>query len=73
MHLNTIKDELAGYRAVYYPKSIYLLGKIYEEKGDRSQAIKNYQEFLKMWKNADEDLPKLIDAKERLSKLLDEK
>jgi serine/threonine protein kinase/tetratricopeptide (TPR) repeat protein len=56
-------------RSVHYPKSFYLMGKIYEKTGDVSLAIKNYEKFLELWKNADQDLPELIDAKERLAKL----
>ena len=56
-------------RAIFYPKSFYLLGKIYEKKGNNPLAIENYEKFLDLWKDADEDLPDLIDAKERLAKL----
>jgi len=49
--------------------SFLLLGKIYEKKGDTQLAIENYEKFLDLWKNADEDLPDLIEAKERLSHL----
>jgi len=56
-------------RAAIYPRSFNLLGKIYEKKGDTQLAIQNYEKFLDLWKNADEDLPDLIDAKKRLAKL----
>ena len=56
-------------RAIYFPKSFYLLGKIYEKKGDNQLAIQNYEKFLDLWKDADKDLPDLIDAKKRLAKL----
>ena len=59
-----------GLRAMYYPKSFYLLGKIYEQTGDRKLAIENYGKFLDLWKNADEDLPDLIDAKARHARLI---
>ena len=57
-------------RAIFYPKSFYLLGKIYEKKGDTQLANENYEKFLDLWKDADKDLPDLIDAKERLAKLV---
>ena len=57
------------YRAIYHPKSILLLGKIFEQKGQRDKARQQYEKFLKLWKNADEDLPELIEAKTRLTKL----
>ncbi len=51
------------------PRGFYLLGKIYEKKGDQKLAIENYERFLDLWKEADEDLPDLMDAKARLAKL----
>jgi len=56
-------------RPVFYPKSFYLQGKIHEKKGDRKKAIQNYEKLLDLWKNADEDLPELLDAKNRLAEL----
>jgi len=56
-------------RAIFYPKSFNLLGKIYEAKGDKRLATQKYEKFLDLWKDADEDLPDLIDAKTRLAKL----
>jgi serine/threonine protein kinase/Tfp pilus assembly protein PilF len=67
--LQKIYSNVAGFRATYYPKSYYFLGKIYEKKGNANLAIKNYEKFLTLWKDADKDLPDSIDAKERLSKL----
>ena len=62
-------DNTNGWRAAYYPKSVYLLGRIYEKKGDRTKAIENYEKLLLLWKDADKDLSDLIDAKARLAKL----
>jgi tetratricopeptide (TPR) repeat protein len=52
-----------------YPQSFLLLGKIYEKKDDKQRAIESYEKFLDLWKDADEDLPDLIEAKQRLTKL----
>ena len=52
-----------------YVGSLYLLGKIYEKKGERKLAIENYEKFLSIWKNADKDLPDYVEAKARLAKL----
>jgi len=52
-----------------YTKVFYLLGRIYEKKGDFNLAIENYEKFLELWKDADKDLPDLIDAKTRYAKL----
>jgi len=67
--LRGIYYNTQGFRSAYYPKSFYLLGKIYEQKGEPELAIKNYAKLLELWKNADEDLLDLIDARERLAKL----
>ena len=50
-------------------ESFNLLGKIYEKKSDKRLAIENTEKFLDLWKDADPDLPDLIDAKERLARL----
>jgi tetratricopeptide (TPR) repeat protein len=51
------------------PKYYYRLAKLYEEKGMTVKAIARYEKFLDIWKDADEDLPDLIDAKTRLARL----
>ena len=56
-------------RYLIHPKLHYRLAKLYEEKGAREKAHKEYEKFLDIWKNADEDLPELIDAKARYAKL----
>jgi DNA-binding winged helix-turn-helix (wHTH) protein/Flp pilus assembly protein TadD/TolB-like protein len=58
-----------GNRAAIYPKTFYLLGKIYEKKGDKKSAIESYGRFLDLWRDADKDLPELLDAKASLSRL----
>ena len=40
-----------------------------KKKGNYEQAMIYYKEFLNIWKDADEDLPELIDVKSRLPKL----
>jgi serine/threonine protein kinase/Tfp pilus assembly protein PilF len=52
-----------------HPKYHYRLAKLYQEKGTLQKAIKEYEKFLDIWKDADEDLPELIDAKGRYAKL----
>jgi serine/threonine protein kinase/tetratricopeptide (TPR) repeat protein len=58
-----------GARANGYPRSFYMLGKIYEAKKDFKRAAANYEKFLDLWKQADNDLPDLIDAGKRLARL----
>ena len=63
-------DPESPERFLIHPKYHYRLAKLYEEKGDTQKAIKEYEKFLDIWKDADEDLPELIDAKERYVKLV---
>ena len=70
--ISKLKNLVAsyGFNTHYYqPQALLLLGKLYETQNNTQLAIENYQRFLKIWKNADADLPDLIDAKERLAKL----
>jgi serine/threonine-protein kinase len=47
----------------------YLLGKISDEQGDTTRAIERYSQFLDIWKDADDDLEPLIDARRRIRDL----
>ena len=47
----------------------FYLGKAYEAAGRKQDAIEQYETFLNIWKNADEGLKAVEDAKERLAKL----
>ncbi|MGB2869186.1 MAG: protein kinase [Bacteroidota bacterium] len=67
--LQMIYDNGSGYRPLFFPKSFFLAGKIYEKKGDRKSAKENYEKFLSLWKDGDKDLPELTEAKLRLAKL----
>ncbi len=58
-----------GNRAVLYPKSFYLLGRIHQQRGDKKLALESYERFLTLWKAADRDLPELADAQTQVSKL----
>jgi hypothetical protein len=59
--------------AFAYPRTFYLLGLVNEALNEQAAAIKAYQDLLEIWKEADEDLPELIDAKSRLARLIGEK
>ncbi|HLG93306.1 MAG TPA: FlgO family outer membrane protein, partial [candidate division Zixibacteria bacterium] len=57
----------------YWPmaaaKAHFWLGVAYEQKGDTQEAIKEYEKFLDIWKNADPEIPEVADAKQRLEGL----
>jgi tetratricopeptide (TPR) repeat protein/DNA-binding winged helix-turn-helix (wHTH) protein len=42
----------------------YNLGRAYEEKGQRERARNEYERFLQIWKDADDNIPEVIAAKQ---------
>ena len=56
-------------RSETYVETFYLRGRAYEGLGEPGRARKEYEEFLRLWTNADLDLPGLVDAKRRLAAL----
>jgi serine/threonine protein kinase/Flp pilus assembly protein TadD len=48
------------------PKYHYYVARLYQQKEQKNKAVQHLKQFLEIWKNADEDLPELIDAKKRL-------
>jgi serine/threonine protein kinase/tetratricopeptide (TPR) repeat protein len=67
-HLTTFNPGKEDRRFIS-PEYHYELAKLYEQTGQRERAIDKYEYFLRLWKNADPDIPELIDAKMRLAKL----
>jgi tetratricopeptide (TPR) repeat protein len=63
-------DPKSNDRRLIHPKYHYRLAKLYEEKGLKEKAIGELEKFLELWKNADKDLPELVDAKSRLANLV---
>jgi tetratricopeptide (TPR) repeat protein len=49
-----------------YPAAYYELGRAYEATGDLRRSAEAYETLLRMWKNADPELPFRVDAEERL-------
>ena len=52
-----------------WPKKDYIRGMAYEGLGDKLNAKRSYEDFLRVWKNADNTLSEIVDAKQRLEKL----
>jgi len=45
------------------------LGRAYAKQGDTAKAKAAYQDFLTLWKDADDDIPVLVAAKVEYAKL----
>ena len=54
-----------------YAKSHFMLGKIYQQRGMKAEAIRSYRTFLDLWREADSPTPDLVEAKRSLAALLD--
>ncbi len=70
--LLTLGRYTYGGRFLYgdiFAKSFYMLGKIYEQKGDKVRARESYHKFLDLWKDADPGLGEVKDARMRLAGL----
>jgi tetratricopeptide (TPR) repeat protein len=53
--------------------SHYYLGRIREDKGDREGAAEYYSRFIDIWKDGDDELLALADARDRLQRLVSER
>jgi hypothetical protein len=45
------------------------LARLYEEKGERAKAVKQYQKLAEIWKDADQDLTEVQQVRRRLAAL----
>ena len=66
--LTTI-DPSNQVRWLISPLYHYRLGRVLEEKGDKSGAVVEYKKFLEYWKDADPTHPEPADARKRLAAL----
>ena len=64
-HFDPTKKDIR----VMDPKCHYYLAKLYQQKGMKGKAVEHYKQFIEIWKNADENIPELADAKARLRRL----
>jgi tetratricopeptide (TPR) repeat protein len=61
--------DQGDYVGLWIPRTHYYLAIAYQESGWRDKAIKQYEDFLDMWRDADPDLEILQDARRRLGTL----
>lgn len=70
MYEELINKKNLGWEAqLYWIEAHYRLGKTYEIKEDRINAIQYYQRFLDIWQDADTNIPEIEDAKKKLTRL----
>jgi len=62
-------DQKSKDRRLIHPKYHYRIAKLYQEKGWIDKAINEYEKCIEIWKDADDGLPELVDAKKRLANL----
>lgn len=65
----SVYDEARLFYPDYVVMDYYYLARAYEEAGRIADAIRQYELLLNIWKNADEGLKPMEDAKERLTNL----
>jgi tetratricopeptide (TPR) repeat protein/DNA-binding winged helix-turn-helix (wHTH) protein len=71
LELGRLNEAIAEYERILrinpnYSLVQYHLAQAYEGKGDRERARAAYRSFLQIWKDADSDIPEVIEAKRRI-------
>lgn len=66
-------NALAEYRRILgfnpnYPLLHYHMAQAFEQQSDTAHARQQYSEFLAAWKQADADIPEVVDAKRKLGR-----
>jgi hypothetical protein len=51
------------------PLYVLQIARLLEKKGNGKGALDEYQRFLRLWKNADADLPELSEARRAVKRL----
>ncbi len=67
-------QKILGWKALHgpdymTPASQLELGRVYQKQGDTAKARIAYQDFLAAWKDADPDVPLLLEAKAEYAKI----
>jgi tetratricopeptide (TPR) repeat protein len=66
-------DPASKDRRLTNPKYHYSVARLYQQKGSKNKAIQHYKEFLDIWRNADEGIPELMDARNQYQLLTQNK
>ncbi len=72
LELGRLDEAIAEYERILrlnpsYPLAHYHLGQAYERKGEGEKARAAYEQFLRIWRDADADIPEVVGAKARLA------
>src|SRR5262249_798564 len=64
-------DAIAEYNRILklnpnYPLVHYKLGQIYDRRHEAELALREYETFLRLWSDADPDIPEIIAARKRM-------
>jgi tetratricopeptide (TPR) repeat protein len=62
-----IADQV--YPPVIWPLAHYYLAVVYDESGDREQAISHYSQFLSLWRGGDANMKTIVDSRSRITAL----
>ncbi len=70
-NLNMAIDKLEAALKInpHYARSHYLLGLVYQKKDRKLKAREHFEKCIDIWKDADENLPQLIEVKKRLKEV----
>ncbi|MBM3294575.1 MAG: tetratricopeptide repeat protein [Candidatus Aminicenantes bacterium] len=52
-----------------HPRYYFRLAELYERTGEKTKAGRSFERFLDLWKEADPDIPEVLEAKTRLARL----
>ena len=67
--LTLLTSQLGGGLNATTPYAYAMLARVQAQMGQKEEAGKTYQKFFEIWKDADADLPLLIQAREEFAKL----
>jgi tetratricopeptide (TPR) repeat protein len=65
-------DSPRAFYGIWSVRAHYYLGTAYEQSGRIDEAVLQYEEFLRIWKNADPGTPLIEEARERMAALKSE-
>jgi tetratricopeptide (TPR) repeat protein len=69
-YLRTPGDDGLGLAVEWRPFVLKRLGELYEQQGQRANALESYEAFVALWKNAEPEQQRVVNqVKERIAKL----